>query len=457
MISLFPIILKLLDPPALRQLLQTNTALRQRVEHVVKKISIVDGEVGDVNILINRRWPALWQMSLGQAMQLSDRTLLFSARWGHVAIVNFDSADLNQASLELLAKDFWPQLSLLNLRGTDLSSGMAALQSAPWPFLKTLVLDECDLSSSSIQYLTAASWPYLEKLSLSNNPLQTPDLKQLSQGQWPQLRKLLMRGVSDNPVFMFSFKQAIWRQQLLQFNLAECSMNAASLLQLCSFPALQDLDLSGQPLDAKCFVSLVQAGLSLRRLILQSTSIDIHGMAALTQADWPQLRSLDLACNAKTLENGAMIFLGKAKWSSLQSLSLHGNAIKADGIKLILQADLPNLSFLDCSCHGLGSNAVELLVEKHWRSLEWLELPLDTDLMDGILSNLLSNPDNIGRIDHAREDNYRVENYLDLAHGHWQCINMFSFTKPSSAPALFSLRDGPDGWPNCFEEVVCYR
>lgn len=306
----------------MKGLLATSRSLRAQVRAFATGITIL--EHSNTDLLTGKTWPAVQELDFRDPLTSIEMLHLSYSTWPRLMTMHFEMAELDYASVLLMARADWPMVQHLVLTNANLhSQGMEAMRHGNWPVLKTLELDHCNLNSNSIVHLTAGNWPQLESLWLGYNPLTASDIAQLATGNWPQLQHLDLSGVFNNVVtdkdgkvtaqqpaseqlcraFMYHVSTGSW-PQMERIKLSRCRLNFANIdsLMRCHWPRLAYLDLSQQQLGNDSFALLSESEWPmLQWLDLADTGIGPTAMSYLVVAKWPVLKTLDLSSNAPHL------------------------------------------------------------------------------------------------------------------------------------------------------------
>jgi hypothetical protein len=218
----------------------------------------------------------------------------------------------------------WPRLRSLTVRpGAGSGRGLFRwLSRQRLPALRELVAASCELTSEVFHALLRASfWPNLEHVVLSNNALGP------GRAPWPAtmaIRRLAVDNVQADDV-------------------------ALAALFASSLPALEELDVSGNP-------------------------VDVDGLAALVAAPLPALRSLSARGTA---------FRHRPIWDVL---------IGVAGARALAAASLPDLEAIDLSVNGFGDEGLRALVSAPWWSRVRRISLINVGLTDGALELLARCP-----------------------------------------------------------------
>ncbi|KAL3158895.1 hypothetical protein ABBQ32_011610 [Trebouxia sp. C0010 RCD-2024] len=117
----------------------------------------------------------------------------------------------------LLDTAAWPRLQVLEVQDFRLPvTAVPGLTRAPWAALLTsLTLSNCRLNSSTISQLAAGNWPMLQHLSFRNNRLGKTGIKAMAGGNWPRLEHLDLSSNRLNAGAITQLTQYAWTWRLL--------------------------------------------------------------------------------------------------------------------------------------------------------------------------------------------------------------------------------------------------
>ena len=228
------------------------------------------------------------------------------------------------------------------------------------------------------------------------------------------------------------------RIERLVFRRANLHAESLGYLVSADLPALRQLDLSGNQLDAAATACLAKGWpFGLKHLDVSKCNLDTAAMACLVTGDWPDLHTLHLSANPR-LDSAAMALLSTSNWQSLgclfirctaldstsirgerfltshqlaghglyqldlrwagldatavaelaladlsrvKVLFLGGNDLGAEAVAALVAARIPNLAVLDLSANRLDAAAAEELSKGNWPELKNLNLG------DNVLNN----------------------------------------------------------------------
>ncbi len=112
---------------------------------------------------------------------------------------NLSSSDLEEETLQELAKEPWPLLQTLNLsrNGEYPDVDWSAMRDINCPTLQTVDLLQSGLDDESCTILATCDWPQLRSLDISANYIGVPMLKHLITANWPLREELVLSGFMD--------------------------------------------------------------------------------------------------------------------------------------------------------------------------------------------------------------------------------------------------------------------
>ena len=222
------------------------------------------------------------------------------------------------------------------------------------------------------------------------------------------------------------------RIERLVFRHANLQADHIAYLVSADLPALRQLDLSGNQLDAAATACIAKGRwpCGLNHLDVSMCDLDTDALACLVTGDWPDLHTLHLSANPR-LDSTAMALLSTSNWrtlgrlyirctalnsmsirgvrfltchqlagrglyqldlrwagldatavaelaladlSQLRMLYMGGNDLGADGVAALVSAQLPCLEILGLSTNKLDAAAAEQLSKGNWLHLRTLSL-----------------------------------------------------------------------------------
>lgn len=310
----------------------------------------------------------------------------------------------------LLDTPVGPCLHRLELHGIKLTAtAVPELTSTPWSgLLKSLTLSNCGLNSSAISKLAAKNWPMLEHLSFSKNKLGKAAIKAMAGSKWPHLAYLDLSSNKLNASAITALTQLGWsRLAGLQLdNNPDLDSNAIRRLASGSWPFLKHLTISGafalkdfvrlaasawpclESLYLDCdycppqTISFAGFGRNLQSLQIQThypsqlASFGMPAVLGLTQADWPNLRVLDLSsCNH--LRSSGFLQLSFGQWPFLSELDVSHSQLSGEDFTpevYFALGDWPQLTHLCLSHNGMNDECAAELTIADWPKLHTLDL-----------------------------------------------------------------------------------
>ena len=192
----------------------------------------------------------------------------------------------------------------------------------------------------------------------------------------------------------------------LVFRHANLHADNIALLVGAALPALRQLDLSGNQLDAAATACLAKGRwpCSLNHLDVSMCNLDTAAMAHLVTGDWPDLHTLHLSASPR-LDSAAMALLSMSNWQSLgrfnirckvldstsirgvrfltchqpagrglYQLDLRWAGLDATAVAKLALADLSHLKVLFMGGNDSGADAIAALVSANMPKLEILGL-----------------------------------------------------------------------------------
>ncbi len=213
-----------------------------------------------------------------------------------------------------------------------------------WPRLTTLMLNTNNFGSASrlARFFGAADCARLTTLGLGNNVMRSYSVEELVRlPVLTQLEELILEGnpIGDDGAAILAAGPRL--PNLKRLNLRSNELphydclhppGVVALANSSNFPALEWLDLSRHHILDSGLEALAESPLAQQLVTLLVARNDIglsagtDGIAALTQADWPNLRGLDLSGNAVSVGSVARLLnwrrLPKLEWLNLRDTEL---------------------------------------------------------------------------------------------------------------------------------------
>ncbi len=231
-----------------------------------------------------------------------------------------------------------------------------------------------------ISHLTSSRWTQLQVLDVSGSYMDPHQTAQLSSGAWPHLRSLtLARG---RPL-MWTCNENVFREFKGKWPLLESLIIVFNKVDIAQVKALTEIEWP-----------------NLKTLCVEP---DSDAIQALMQGKWPQLRDLSLGnglsddglqhfseCRRSTLERLQLLHcemttrtmgcIVEAQFSLLGELSLVNVAVqyedRAGWFTLLAQGRWPLLSTLELEIVDGFSGCVEILASANWTCLQTVILDL---------------------------------------------------------------------------------
>jgi hypothetical protein len=286
----------------------------------------------------------------------------------------------------------WPRLEKVSVQsGPGLDQGLYQwLARQTLPSLREARLSNTELGAEAFSRLLASTfWRSLETIVLSRNPLVGHEMT------WPAspaVRELRLDYTKTDDEGLTAF--------------------------LRSGPhALEDLDVSGNPIRISGLSALVAAPLpALRRLSARGTRFsDDPIWELLGSSFWPNLQHLDIAgdgrdpaalvragalfaslsslnLNASSLQDQGASTLLSLPFSRLGRLSIAYNEIGRDGARAVARAPLPDIEEIDISVNHFGDEGLKTLTTSPWWPRIRRVTMTNVGLTDGGLEALVASP-----------------------------------------------------------------
>lgn len=295
--------------------------------------------------------------------------------------------------------------------------------------LRALTMTHGTISDEDARQLASFSWmPQLEVLDLRNTELSSDALLTLVTANRGALRSLAVGG---NPLDLDALERALGALRLDNLGLGRSGLDAASLTRLLRLPGLahlRRLELSDNTLDADVLSAIasltavhhldlrscelrgeVLAGWTASETHLPWRSLDLAhnvlgeaGMARLASLSLPELTTLSL-CDTG-LDDAAASVLSTTSLPSLHELDVSGNPIDLAGFESIAaRAIWPALRVMYVGERGTSAEALGGLLR--WPGLASLRrLSLAAQQIDEALANALASCDGLGAIEELSLD-----------------------------------------------------
>ena len=259
---------------------------------------------------------------------------------------------------DLIPLQFLTELVSLRLTGEGVrDSELAGVFSSK--NLKALNLSDSRCSDSALAGIHVLH--SLERLTLSNVTLGTKTLQSLA--KLPNLKMLDLTGAAisiDEPIEAIRFVklnslslnhatganhllQHIAAPQLAGLSLASCNFHDSDVAFLRTFPALEQLDLSENPIEGETLGQL--ASLPITSLVMENTAMNDAGLAQL------------------------------AHWNGLQSLYLTASPLNGSGFKGCPDLNVRHLNLSRVNLNEEGVSSICSLKGTEWLRLEGSTLP----------------------------------------------------------------------------------
>ena len=272
--------------------------------------------------------------------------------WPHLRILDLNEVGIGVKEISTLATVAWPSLESLSLKGTILHNTFSSISRdaeisvanlvAQCPVLKHLCLKDVGLTNTWLEALLDRGAPKLESVHLSENYFdsQAGQLLAKNSHKWPNLKSLALTDI-----------------RLRDNGLVELSK--------AQFPNLNTLILANRR-DPYNYHGFTKEGLGA---LCETTSM------------WRNtIKILDLSSALHEGSNlGALL---KKPWNALVELRLRNEFNRTfdmeDAAKELALANhnghLPALNILNLDDCGVGSIAMDTLLEYEWASLQELHL-----------------------------------------------------------------------------------
>ncbi len=246
-----------------------------------------------------------------------------------------------------------------------LSGRLEVLLHHKWEGLQKLVLDECDLTADDIKILgdlkTKKHLPSLQVLSLNKNDSLSGQLSALLQSTWSMLKTLDMNECNLTTTDMSAIVKAIQNQLLPSIDQTITSLSSGHIPVIPAMcGAMKNWkELDGSKFDEQDLITIAEANTneqlpSLKEIVKLADSKHVSGhVRALLCSKWQSLQKLMLPnCN---LTKDDVKALGEANQDGylpcIQEISLDNNKNLSDQVNTLLDWPWPKLKKLDvCAC-----------------------------------------------------------------------------------------------------------
>ena len=211
-----------------------------------------------------------WQHDAGFAAMSE----LVECNWQKLESLNLDNTNIAPKGCHVLRQAHWPkfrQLTMCNVGSHDLSE----LSRTDWPLLSGLDISQCQGSlAESIPDLIAADWPLLAHLDISDCCVGEEGLALLAEAYWPHMKSLYIQDNHSNKTWYSA-------------SVAPDVSRVVRMLTIADWPLIENLDISGCPLNAEAAELLITCPWShLRHLRCSCTYEDESVFSKMFQSTW---------------------------------------------------------------------------------------------------------------------------------------------------------------------------
>lgn len=244
----------------------------------------------------------------------------------------------------------------------------ALLHEGPWKHLRELQVSRVDLSEMP-ELLSHPRFDALEVLELHQNELTAPVLERLLDGSFaPGLRDLaLLYNQTLGPAGAISLAEQRALTKLRRLEICGCGILEEGLLALTTADHLANLS----------------------TLRLRQNGLELDGIAALEQAPWHRLVTLDIAgCGSRG--SLAKSLLGFPFREHLEVLDVSGCGLGPEGFSVLAGGGAySNLRTITLTNNELGGSLRDALASCHWDDMTAIEFDFN-GLRDDDVTALLS-------------------------------------------------------------------
>ena len=378
------LLLHRLSPSSLRALRATSKQLRQQIRESDFSSSLQLTNSQDLHSLLKYTWPSLTQLTFMKAyVGWEDMAVLAESHM--VALPALTHLSISCRTIKPNAVQELAFGTLSSLRSLGLS---CALSWTPiWEMRRHLLRQALIASGCRVacRYLARNSWPQLTSVNLSGTDITAAAMAELAKGQWPALRSLdvsaTQRCLEDS--FVPELAKGPWTalQHLTLGNVC-LGVGAAQRLQSAHLPHWTELDLSHslalpssvfvqqgvglgkfrpvRPIDmvdgelekeecvAKCRHIAAGKWLQLANLNLGLNQLTAGAMTELAKGNWPALQKLDLSANNQLPASAGFVEqLALSAWTALQELDLRNTGAWSADMQWLQRAMWPQLTCMD--------------------------------------------------------------------------------------------------------------
>ena len=433
-------IFKYLDPRSLGNARTVCHALKCAVDGMVSQVRIgfIDGCCGPKELYrVSQMWPAVQRLKLCCLKPSDD-----------VPIRNLDGL---HDIWEGLLHSNWSIIEVLDASGCEFTVGSGAAIAAcsvEWPSLQYVNLQSTNIDILNLADLALGSYPQLEMLNLRGSVILKCSEDRAAVGillaqlvfKCPKLRnidlslnKLGIEGLGT----LFN----VGLDSLERLNLSSTGLKgpeAPLFLNMASrWPHLQELCLEGNCLDDDAIIRLSNnQWTTLERLSIGIRELGIGGAKALAEAAhrWPILRKLELdaACR-DSIPAAALSIALNGNWGNLKELSLVSGAFDREKGKVLASAlyhgRLSNLTSLRLSPIDMDGDALAEVLKFNLVNIKHLSIRIPRIECAGVLGRTIRN----GRLPALKSiefDNFYLSDIhfeLLFARTVWSTVEEMSF------------------------------
>jgi len=236
----------------------------------LRHLCLDDNDLDLVERVPGPEYGVAWQHDSGFAAMSE----LVECNWHKLEKLNLDNTNIAAKGCHVLRQSHWTNfrhLTMCNVGSYDLSE----LSKTDWPLLSGLDISQCQGSlAESIPDLIAADWPLLAHLDISDCCVGEEGLALLAEAYWPHMKSLYIQDNHSNKTWYSA-------------SVAPDVSRVVRMLTIADWPLIENLDISGCPLNAEAAELLITCPWShLRHLRYSCTYEDESVFSKWFQSTW---------------------------------------------------------------------------------------------------------------------------------------------------------------------------